>query len=178
VLPWLLAVAGTLANPACSADIDLGAPAEVKVERLADGPPGTVTVEVSWKLCIRVDGYVLHYGEDAQAGSYGGRGLSMLSWDGGCGQFAGAALADGGAGAAAGKVIDSPVWIPEVWCLGREPTFSDAGAIPAQTPGARPVVRLSGLEPGRRYRFAVQAKTGSSLSPMSAEVAIAVGEEG
>ncbi len=65
----------------CSAPIELPAPGEFSVKLVGAGAPGVV--EVSWKLVLRVDTYILYYGE-AAGGPYDGKGLNYLEWTGGC----------------------------------------------------------------------------------------------
>jgi len=120
------------------------------------------TVEISWKLVIRVDGYLLHWDDDSSGPPYHGTGLGMVSWPGGCGHFD---------PKIAGQQADSPVLILERWCLEQQDTFSDAGLIPTPTPGSRPRVRLEGLTQGETYYFAVQVYRRDAVSAVSEEFA-------
>lgn len=142
----------------CSPSIDLPTPVELKVEQLAGVTKPTV--EISWKLVIRVDGYLLHWDDDGSGPPYHGKGLGMVRWPGGCGHFE---------VKVAGQHADSPVLIPERWCLEQQNTFTDAGWVPTPTPGSRPRVRLEGLVPGKAYYFAVQVYRRDAVSAISEE---------
>ena len=84
---WLLC---SLLAVACSPTIDLPPGSELKVKQI-DGP--TPRVELSWKLVVRVDGYLLHYDMGGSAGPpFAGEGLAVVTWPEGCGDMdAGAA---------------------------------------------------------------------------------------
>ena len=76
---------------ACSPTIDLPQGSELKVKQIDDGP--APRVELSWKLIVRVDGYLLHYDLGGSAGPpFAGKGLAVVPWPEGCGDMdAGAA---------------------------------------------------------------------------------------
>lgn len=202
-------IALLLAPPACSPEIAIPAPAELKAE-LVSGSSGAV-LQLGWQLVIRVDGYLVHYSDNGKAGPpYAGQQLALVRWPQGCGDLDGGAApaadamstiaadltlpdigtadqalpdaspADQGAAdlspdgrADAGQLpytSPSPIRIPVAWCLDQEDTYSDAGKVPVQSPGARPRVRLRGLRPGKTYHFAVQAFRRGTASAMSAPV--------
>jgi len=72
------------------------------------------------------------------------------------------------------RPADSPIRIPASWCLNLEEHSSDAGAVPVQTPGKGPGVRLHGLLAGRTYYFAVRAERNGQASALSDEASILV----
>jgi hypothetical protein len=72
---------------ACSPAIDLPAPRDLTVRQLTYGP--LAAVEVSWRLVLRVDRYLLHYDDDRPGAPYSGAGLSLVRWPLGCGDFDG-----------------------------------------------------------------------------------------
>ncbi|MCC6746621.1 MAG: hypothetical protein IT371_03120 [Deltaproteobacteria bacterium] len=81
VLLALVGIAG------CSETIPLPKPTELVVAPVVGAAPGTV--ELSWKLVVRVDGYRLHFDDDRAGVPYEGRGLSWVAWPTGCGDFDG-----------------------------------------------------------------------------------------
>lgn len=153
----------------CSPSIPLPAPGELSVKQIAYGPTGAV--EVSWKLVLKVDGYLVHYDDDQPGGPYHGKGLYLVQWPAGCGDF------DGGTGDTSSIAADSPIHIPVEWCLDWEQGLSDAGLVPVETPATRPRVRLQNLVAGRTYYFTVQAFRGDAASRLSGEVSIAIEDE-
>ena len=225
---WPCAVAFALALlVGCSDDIGLPTPKDLAVKQIGFGQRGTV--ELSWRLVVRVDRYLLHYDDDKKGLPYEGKGLGLVAWNEGCGDFdagtiktfaaeasvpdsapdvtlidAGAkdsalvdsALVDGSSDASAvdlgvadakspsdapvadsiapGRSADSPVEIPATWCLDTRQSFTDAGAVPVQTPGQTPRVRLQNLTPGRTYHFAVQVGRRAATGAITDSVAITI----
>ena len=80
-LLWLLWV---LPAAACSPAIDLPRPDQLKVQQLSSTAP---QVELSWKLIVRVDGYLLHYARGQAGATFGGTGLAVVPWPEGCGDL-------------------------------------------------------------------------------------------
>ena len=147
-----------LATGGCAPTVALPVPAELAVIQRDPG-----TVEVSWQLVVRVDGYLLHYGE--QPGQpLVGTGLQLVQWPEGCGDFDTPLLA-----------ADSPVRIVEAWCLDEPPVHGDATPEISRTPGKRPRVRLQNLQPAKSYTFAVQSFRGESTSVLSGAVSVTMG---
>ncbi len=70
---------------ACSPTIDLPQPVELKVKQIAGSP--APRVELSWKLIVRVDGYLLHYSANKAGPPYAGKGLAVVPWPEGCGDL-------------------------------------------------------------------------------------------
>jgi hypothetical protein len=197
MLRWILVVL-SLAPGACSPAIDLPAPRDLKVRQLSFG--SQAAVEVSWRLVLRVDRYLLHYDGDQPGAPYAGTGLSLVRWPLGCGDFDGGGPstrsadlatpdtgADGGptdGGSPApdarwpGFASPSPFSIPADWCLDREESFTDAGQVPVETPGTLPTVRVTGLSAGQTYHFAVQVERRGAVGPLSEDASIDVLETG
>jgi hypothetical protein len=71
----------------CSSAIPVPAPGELEVEQISYGPVGSV--ELSWGLVLRMDAYLLSYDDDRSGEPYAGKGLRLLRWPEGCGDFDG-----------------------------------------------------------------------------------------
>lgn len=162
---------------ACSSSIDLPVPEELRIKQIA--PPPQAMVELSWRHVVRVDGYLIHYDIDEPAEPYKGKGLQLVRWPTGCGDFDGGTLfkpdvgpPDAGSAPESHYLLpaDSPISIPEVWCLDRLPSYTDLGIVAAQTPSTRPKIRLAGLATGQRYFFAVQVFRNAAQSAVSSPV--------
>lgn len=70
----------------CSPTIALPTPEELQVQQITSAPGAQL--QLSWKLIVRVDGYLLHYGEGAAAPSpLAGTGLALVPWPEGCGDL-------------------------------------------------------------------------------------------
>lgn len=185
--PWIRPWIAVLLT-ACSPAIELPAVAELEVRQVGFGPRGAV--ELSFKLVIRAEAYLLFYDDDEAGEPYEGRGLTLVRWPAGCGDF------DGGSDQAPldlgpppdatldlgplpdapwpGAELRSPLRIPAPWCLDRAESFTDAGKVPVETPGMRPRVRLSGLVAGRTYHFAARVRRREAEGPLSLPVSIQI----
>ena len=178
--PLLRYIPLVLLLTACTPDIHMPAPAELAVKQVGYGH--ATAVELSWRVVIRAGGYLVEYGEQANARN--GSGLKLVQWAAGCGDFDMSTREhDGGpdkgipeAGPAdagwPGVNSPSPVRVPAAWCLERANTYSDAGIQPVTTPASRPRLRLSGVQPGKTYYFAVRSYRLASTSGTSSEVSI------
>jgi hypothetical protein len=166
---------------ACSSSIDLPVPEELQVKQIA--PPPQAMVELSWRHVVRVDGYLIHYDVDGPGEPFEGKGLQLVRWPNGCGDFDGGTLfkpdvgtQDAGGAPESQYILpaDSPINIPEQWCLDRLPSYTDLGTVAVQTPSTRPRIRLAGLAAQQRYFFAVQVFRNAAQSPLSAAVSYTV----
>ena len=84
--PNLLFALALCALPiACSPAIDLPTPEELKVKQIVGAP--APQVELSWKLIIRVDGYLVHYRAGSAGPPWDGAGLAIVPWPEGCGDL-------------------------------------------------------------------------------------------
>jgi hypothetical protein len=80
----LVTVIATVAS-GCSPAIPVPAPGELEVRQISYGPVGSV--ELSWRLVLRMDAYLISYDDDRSGEPYTGKGLRLLRWPEGCGDF-------------------------------------------------------------------------------------------
>jgi hypothetical protein len=57
------------------------------VKQISYGPVSSV--ELSWRLVLRMDAYLISYDDDRSGEPYAGKGLRLLRWPEGCGDFDG-----------------------------------------------------------------------------------------
>lgn len=128
---WLVIAA---AASGCSPAIPVPAPGELQVKQISYGSVGSV--ELSWRLVLRMDAYLISYDDDRSGEPYTGRGLRLLRWPEGCGDF------DGGVAMSSSISADLSLADTGLDAVGQpdasqpDAATPDAGAEDAATPDA------------------------------------------